>query len=167
MEKGVRSFWLCRVCGGDVPPPKRTVCSEACRDHLQLACFPSVQRSHVERRDKGVCAECGCPTRTVERIADHARRSLGRWKERHRGRADILESMGWPPATGNGISEMDHIVPVSEGGGVTRDMTPDQILGNLRTLCLICHRAETTELAIRRAATRNDANRPLLLGVSP
>jgi 5-methylcytosine-specific restriction endonuclease McrA len=46
--------------------------------------------------------------------------------------------------------EMDHIVPVVEGGGGCG-------LGNLRTLCLACHRAETAELARRRARKRREA----------
>jgi 5-methylcytosine-specific restriction protein A len=43
--------------------------------------------------------------------------------------------------------EMDHIVPVVEGGGSCG-------LENLRTLCWTCHRRETRELAARRAAAR-------------
>lgn len=43
--------------------------------------------------------------------------------------------------------EMDHIVPVVEGGGGCG-------LDNLRTLCLACHRAETAALAARRARSR-------------
>ena len=40
--------------------------------------------------------------------------------------------------------EMDHIVPVVEGGGSCG-------LDNLRTLCVACHRKETAKLAKRRA----------------
>jgi 5-methylcytosine-specific restriction endonuclease McrA len=47
--------------------------------------------------------------------------------------------------------EADHIVPVVEGGGASRDQDP---LANLRTLCLRCHRAETRALAARRAKAR-------------
>ena len=47
--------------------------------------------------------------------------------------------------------EADHIVPVVEGGGASRDVDP---LANLRTLCRHCHKAETRALAARRAAAR-------------
>ena len=39
--------------------------------------------------------------------------------------------------------EADHIVPVVEGG--------DSSLGNIRTLCIRCHRGVTAELRSRRA----------------
>lgn len=48
--------------------------------------------------------------------------------------------------------EMDHIVPVVEGGGSCG-------LANLRTLCLWCHRQETTALAQRRARARDPQQR--------
>lgn len=40
--------------------------------------------------------------------------------------------------------DMDHILPVIEGGG-------ECDLSNLRTMCLLCHRHETKELAGRRS----------------
>jgi hypothetical protein len=43
--------------------------------------------------------------------------------------------------------DMDHILPVIEGGGACG-------LENLRTLCLVCHRQVTRELAARRAEQR-------------
>ena len=47
--------------------------------------------------------------------------------------------------------EMDHIVPVVEGGGSCG-------IENLRTLCFACHRRETRELARRRAERRKQEN---------
>jgi len=43
--------------------------------------------------------------------------------------------------------DIDHIVPVVEGGG---DSGPE----NLRTLCLTCHKAETAKLSALRAERR-------------
>lgn len=43
--------------------------------------------------------------------------------------------------------EVDHIVPVVEGGGSCG-------LSNLRTLCWECHRRATRELAVRRGKIR-------------
>jgi 5-methylcytosine-specific restriction endonuclease McrA len=52
--------------------------------------------------------------------------------------------------------EMDHIVPVVEGGGLCG-------LDGYRTLCSPCHKLETKALAKRRAQQRRDQNRPLLV----
>lgn len=59
--------------------------------------------------------------------------------------------IGWSGITGPHLWEADHIVPVVEGGGASRDSNP---LDNLRTLCRHCHRQETRALAARRAAAR-------------
>ena len=47
----------------------------------------------------------------------------------------------------HGRWEMDHIVPVCEGGGLCG-------LDGYRTLCIPCHKTETAELAARRAEAR-------------
>ncbi|MEO8361800.1 MAG: HNH endonuclease signature motif containing protein [Vicinamibacteria bacterium] len=49
--------------------------------------------------------------------------------------------------------DADHIIPVIEGGGGCG-------LDNYRTLCVACHRGETSGLATRRAERRR-AQRPL------
>jgi len=49
--------------------------------------------------------------------------------------------------------EMDHILPVVEGGGGC-DCT------GYRTLCIPCHKAETAKLAARRAAARKKKPAP-------
>ena len=49
--------------------------------------------------------------------------------------------------------ELDHIIPLSEGGKHTME--------NLRVLCVACHASETAKLAARRAKVRRlKANRP-------
>ena len=65
------------------------------------------------------------------------------------------ESVGLPFHLRDGdrrLWEMDHRVPVVEGGG-------DCGLENLRTLCCDCHHRVTAELAARRAEERRRAKR--------
>ena len=46
--------------------------------------------------------------------------------------------------------EMDHIIPVVEGGGCCG-------LDNLQTLCLPCHKLDTAALAARLAMGRRES----------
>lgn len=67
----------------------------------------------------------------------------------------MLEVIGFGKCTGRvSLWDMDHRQPVVEGGGVTPDSTVDDVLANLRTLCLACHKSVTKELAGRRARER-------------
>ena len=123
LPKGPNGRALCRYCGTEVTPPRRTFCSgerarwyrgkemragHGCVHEHCIRSDPGYARDCVKARDGGKCAICG----TV----------------------DIY----W---------EMDHIIPVVEGGG-------DCGLENLRTLCVPCHRRETAALAKRRAEAR-------------
>jgi len=68
----------------------------------------------------------------------------------HPDHVAACDAAGLPPnrrALRTRLWEMDHILPVVEGGG-------DCGLDNLRTLCWACHARETADLARRRAATR-------------
>ena len=156
------SGWLCRVCGGNVPPPRRTICSKVCAKRLQMLCFGGFQRTAVQKRDQGVCSRCGCDTERLRRVIQHAREFTRRWRV-FVSPGKLLRSIGWPDG-GNSYSlwEMDHRLPVVEGGGVRASMTVEQVMANLRTLCRLCHRHETADFARRRAADKNDKDRPLL-----
>lgn len=136
----------CRVCGTDkLEPYRQTTCSKACADRIKILCWPSEQRLRVQNRDHGVCDSCGCDTKKLKRIMRWAR--LGWLAE-----ANVLESIGFGRCIGRvSFWDMDHRVPVSEGGGVTPDSTVDDVLANLRTLCLACHKDATKDLAGRRA----------------
>lgn len=132
-------------------------CSAECREagYLRFGFF----RGPVENRDRGICAICGfdslrCQQR-LKRLMSRAKGSLGRrtfpcsysrlrrWSRRTR-----IFPIDKP-------YEIDHIIPVSEGGGCCG-------LENLRTLCFVCHRKETAKLRKRLAELRRDSNRPLL-----
>jgi len=91
----------------------------------------------VFERDRGVCAKCGLDTEALEKaISDipHRPEQAGYW------RSLVLKQMGLPVS--KVLWHADHILPVSEGGG-------EGDLGNLRTLCVRCHRNETRELRKR------------------
>lgn len=159
----------CTWCGQKVPKGKRTWCSQECVNEWFVRCDPSVARSEVEKRDCGVCVLCGVDTRRLERIMQkllYARQG-GQWGEVREDqwpggqrRAERYETavfmLGvWlgrkiPVQYYGGLPhlwEMDHIVPVIEGGGGCA-------MDNLRTLCIPCHHKQTAQLAARRARKR-------------
>lgn len=154
----------CRWCGNETAPPRRTFCSAACVDEWRIRSSAAYARQRVCERDKGVCALCRVdttrqlvdieqqfgryvsnhgwtrwlpePTRMDAFCAALAAVSIpySRWAERGR-RAFRGERVG--------LWDVDHIVPVCEGGGSCG-------LENLRTLCLACHREQTKLLRARR-----------------
>ena len=143
---------LCRVCGNRVPTKRNTTCSVSCRETLQFMCLVSSQAWRVEKRDRGICALCGCDTAKVARIFIWLRDAHG-WQRL----GDIQKHMGFNGGATTATWEMDHIVPVCKGGGVTSSMTILEGMANLRTLCVPCHKAETRALASRRAAATDSA----------
>lgn len=134
---------LCRACSKPVPKGRRSTCSRECADTITLWFRPNYQRQLVFKRDKGVCALCGCDTVRLRHILKCTQYGVARW-------ARILLRFN----AYNSLWEMDHITPVVEGGGVAVGMTKEAILANLRTLCTPCHKDETKILAGRRAAQR-------------
>lgn len=125
----------------------------------------SRHRDAVWNRDGGYCAVCGVDTTRLSlwlksipmidsrkpwkygRLDAHTKRAFRRVLGRHRMRAFVLLGRLWGVVldhTRMSLWDMDHVVPVAEGGGECG-------LDNLRTLCLKCHRIETTALAGRLA----------------
>lgn len=151
----------CRGCGRPVPKGRFTWCSDVCVQTALIKLSPVVARRRVEERDRSICAQCGFDARRAEHVLgylverSYQRRSdaatyrealvwlLDVWAPRRtpRRRTDLW---GW---TVPHLWEADHIRPVVEGGGECE-------LDNYRTLCIPCHRAETRELARRRAQRR-------------
>jgi 5-methylcytosine-specific restriction endonuclease McrA len=133
IERGASGRPLCRWCRSEVPPRRRTFCSESCVHEWKLRTDPGYLREKVFERDKGVCAQCGVDTTGIRRDVrklDYAsrRRFFREWGLREGSRKSLWDA--------------DHIVPVAEGGGQC-DLT------NMRTLCLRCHREATTALRLR------------------
>lgn len=111
-KRGADGKKLCKVCESALPPRRSSYCGDECA----LRNNPGWIRQHVYRRDKGVCALCHLDTKTLPR------------------------ETGWRASTH--LWEADHIVPVSEGGGLCG-------LDGYRTLCKPCHGKETGKLRKR------------------
>ncbi len=102
----------------------------------RLRSDPGYLRDRVFARDRGVCALCG--TDTVQAFRALRRSRGGR-------RTEALELWGLRSVQARrSLWDADHILPVAEGGGQCD-------LGNLRTLCLPCHREVTADLRRRLA----------------
>jgi len=158
LPRGPNGRAHCRQCGAEVPKGSRSFCSNACIHLWKLTTDPAYQRQHVHKRDRGVCAMCRLDTDQLERDFREARRASYRerypdrdpphhtsdyWLYSNReGPTALLKRLGF--LAGRSFWEMDHIVPVVEGGGGCT-------LANLRTLCRPCHLEVTRALRARRA----------------
>lgn len=173
VERDAAGFPLCRQCKGSIRtgkrPKQRTFCGPECVHLWKLRSDPGYQARHVLERDKGVCARCGldCLALLAELKQLAAREASARYGAAQHVPANYiaLRPVGFPEfharcdelglprhhrALGRRLWEMDHTVPVIEGGGSCG-------LENLRTLCWTCHRKETAALAARRAEARKAA----------
>lgn len=133
LDRGASGRALCRWCRTEVPKGRRTFCSDACVHEWRLRTDPGYLREKVLARDRGVCAQCGVDTialrRDMRRLDYAARKQfLKKWNLRENNRKSLWDA--------------DHLVAVAEGGGQCD-------LSNMRTLCLLCHRAATAALRER------------------
>lgn len=171
VERDAEGYPLCRQCKKSIRtgkrPKQRTFCGNPECLHLwKLRSDTNYQAEHVLERDKGVCVLCGvdCLALLEELKLLQTREARARYgadkyvpasyaavrpvsfPEFHE-RCDALGLPRHHRALGRRLWEMDHTVPVIEGGGSCG-------LENLRTLCWACHRKETAALAARRAEAR-------------
>lgn len=173
----------CRNCKGDVTPPKRAWCDDlACKENWLLRVSGQAGcRAICWARDRGVCSACGLDTGAVEReYADACsaafRAELDRLvgdtsglhhatvralRYRHSSEAErraricpegvrIADRHGVPwkrLIDHRALWEAHHVTPIVEGGD---HFDP----GNIVTMCILCHKAETAKLAGRRAKSR-------------
>jgi 5-methylcytosine-specific restriction enzyme A len=123
----------------EVPRGRFTFCSVDCVHEWKLRTQPGYLREQVYERDRGMCASCGADTMAAARQLRSSRGAK---------RTSLLAHWGLKARTRKSLWDADHILPVAEGGG-------ECDLGNIRTLCLRCHRAATMELRRRlRGANR-------------
>jgi 5-methylcytosine-specific restriction enzyme A len=149
---GVNGRAMCRWCLAELPLAHAMFCSPACRHEFTLRRSPAYLRQHVFARDHGVCCQCRLDGSLLDRIIAVLRR---RSEDGQRDDGDalwLLEQLGFGRRRRvTSVWNMDHRIAVSEGGGVCG-------LGNVRTLCLLCHKRETRALH-RRVRDRRIAGR--------
>ena len=138
---------LCRWCLVPVVAPRLSWCSDKCVLDYKDRYDGTHQRKQVFKRDRGICVVCTVDTKRVARAVmalKGDRAAQGRMLVDHGFRATDLrfKRRGLSP-----LWQADHTVPVVEGGGGAH-------FSELRTLCLICHRAETARLMARRRAAK-------------
>ena len=129
--------WLCRGCGKPLSGRRKAWCSDDCRISTLIRYGIGV-RDAVFDRDHGICARCGLSTDLLERALREIRAKFSRGKAR-----DIALLLGLNPDRATHW-DAHHKTAVIEGGGAAT-------LDGFETLCERCHKAETAELAGRRA----------------
>jgi hypothetical protein len=130
----------CRFCSKSVMPPRRTFCSDECVHQHRIRTNTKYMRTCVYNRDNGICAECKQDTKKIARDAKKLR-TESKWKEYY----ELLEKHSipkhrkiWLRGFGGGLWDADHIIAVHDGGG-------DCGLDNIRTLCIKCHKTNTSK----------------------
>lgn len=137
LPKGPNGRALCRQCGVEVPPSRRTFCGQSCVDQWMIR-TGSRTAKFVLKRDGGICALCGLDCVALRKQA---------LKLKGIARQKFMADHGIPLHRVRRFWDIDHVLPVVEGGG-------DCGLENLRSLCIPCHRKVTAELARKRAEAR-------------
>lgn len=120
---------VCRWCGGPVPKPRRTFCSEECLTQYSIRSGFST-RNAVWERDNGMCALCGIDT-TALQVCLH---SSNDYEEMRRDQ--YLRAIGmsqWSVGGRVRFYDVHHVRLVKDGGGICG-------LENLITVCMVCHR---------------------------
>lgn len=148
-RKGPNGRWLCRLCGREAPRPRMTFCGDTClRRYLEVK-YPEDALLRVESKVCGLCGlDCGLLGEALEyaRLFMVALNPGGFWRAEH-WYSEILVDLGFPPLRPRRrLFDIDHIVPLAEGGRHVRK--------NLRIVCIPCHRGETTALQRRLSKTQ-------------
>lgn len=143
--RGPNGHRLCRFCKKEVQPPRKTFCSEECIHEWRIRSNTSYMREHVYKRDRGICVGCGADTRYQRiRIEDVTHECGGNLKD-PRFIALLKELNLTQHESSKSLFQVDHIKAVSDGGGECG-------LGNLRTMCVKCHKSRSAEQTRNRLA---------------
>jgi 5-methylcytosine-specific restriction endonuclease McrA len=170
-----RGSGRCRWCAGpiyrrdgrDRELNLRRLWHRECADYWTLRSQPSTLRWFVNRRDRGICAECGRDTEgEARRIAKLRRVAYELQRARRYGRHEgvLTDAEVFPPTSELGRAverkirrdvrdgalcgdwEADHWTPLADGGSMDT--------WNVVTLCRPCHKAKTAREAGERAERR-------------
>jgi hypothetical protein len=122
----------CAWCGTELPPRRRTWCSDRCGTVFWTNHWWTLARAAAKRRDKYRCRRCGAlapkrPTRRAQASETAYRTAMRAWRS-----AKKTQRM-----------EVNHRVPCRGKHGT---LSCDHHLENLETLCPPCHAAHTREL---------------------
>lgn len=135
LPKGPNGRPLCRFCGTETKPPRRTFCSEQCVDQFKIQSSAGYAREKVFERDRGVCAACGLDTLQLKQVLYRVRAQKGFGTYQALLRSYKLK-YGYDFALHKHAWEADHIQAVVLGGGLAT-------IENYQTLCVPCHRKKT------------------------
>ncbi len=161
VQRGPNGRRLCTYCRVEVKPPRRTFCSAECVHQHRIRSDSGYASDLVFERDLGICSLCGIDTvkrqqdarielrdtPSKARTTESAEEWMHHWDDNRRAVIAAWKATGWPTDTIRRWWEMDHVVPVVEGGGECG-------LDNLRTVCCPCHKGLTKALAQKRAQER-------------
>lgn len=143
MEKFIkkRDKGICAICGLDCEALKKKL-----RSLGKVAPIPELRFEPSDYSN-----EFTLTAAAVERWEQHSKAKQAAYQK---AKEEVLafKTEHAIPQHRSRLWDIDHIVPVIEGGG---SCDPS----NLRVLCLPCHKAETAKLAARRAATRKNLTR--------
>lgn len=145
----------CTGCGKPVQPPRSSWCSQTCVDAYLDLKDTSRARRRLAAQDPH-CALCRHPVWVTFLAGDLGYEPVPE-AERRNGDSErpigfrLVYEFGWhyvraARRTTERLCELDHIVPLVEGG--------EHEWANLRLLCRPCHTTETSALAARRARAR-------------
>lgn len=141
LPRGNNNRALCRYCGIEVPPKRRSFCSKECVHEYRIRTQPRYIRDCIYKRDKGICQMCNVDTRKIAKsiLEANDKGDSDKVKELMVTHSIPNHRKIWKRKYGGGLWDADHIVPVCEGGGMCG-------LVNIRTLCLKCHKDITITL---------------------
>lgn len=160
--RGPNGFRLCRWCGEEVRPPRRTFCSDAHVHEWKLRSSVKYLREKVYERDLGKCASCGVDTRLQRTSLEDALRPSG--DARSPAYVALLKSLDLTASEAKrSLWQADHVKPVAEGGGLCG-------LEGIQTLCVKCHKRKSrgqASYAAPKAGTRPPKGKglPGIIGV--
>lgn len=138
----------CTWCGDRLPQRRHKWCSDECVKRFKERCDPQYGAGVVIERAKGICESCGRDTVAAKRDGlaawrKHCDANPTNWRPAEVQKI-IFEQYGF----GRGHwSEVDHVLPVCEGGGLCGPQ-------GLRFLCGQCHLKATNELHSRLSGAR-------------